>query len=200
MVNKNDTVICNLSNNEIKECILTSLKLIDSVVDRNDLHKRSYLERFIDLVLGEISEKTVIKWIQQNGKYAESAVDKQAQKPDVGHDIWLKDKNGVKIKCSVKSSISALKSDMNEILCQFKIASKKSEIRDVNVQVYFWLEIYNNPRITVPSDTNVAIIGWAGRNDVKNYSENAYATEQRKEIQVNLKDLRPMKELLNYIT
>lgn len=200
MVKKSDTVICDLSNDEIKECILTSLKLIDSIVDREDLHERSYLERFIDLVLGEISEKIVIKWIQQNGKYAESAVDKQSQKPDMGHDIWLKDRKGVKIRCSVKSSLSALKSDINEILCQFKIASKKSEIRDVNVQVYFWLKIHSNPRTTVPSNTNVAIIGWAGRNDIKNCSENAYATEQRREVQLNLKNLRPMKELLQYIT
>ena len=199
MVNKADTVMCNLSNEEIRAGIVTSLDLIDSVIDRGDLHDRSYLERFIDLILGEISEKIVIKWIRQNGKYAESAVDKKSRKPDMGHDIWLKNKNGEKIKCSVKSSLSALKSDMDAILCSFKIASKKTEIREVNVQVYFWLEIYNNPRTTVPSDTHAAMIGWAGRNDISECTETAYATERRKKVQLYLKDLRPMEELLQYI-
>lgn len=199
MITKDDTILCDLTNDEIRECIVTALDLIDGIVDRGDLHERSYLERFFDLVLGEISEKMVIKWLRQNGKYAESAVDKKSGKPDLGHDIWLKDRKGTRIKCSVKSSLSALKSDMDEILANFKIACKKTETRDVNVQVYFWLEIYGNPRTTVPTDNHVAIIGWAGSKDVAMYEEEAYTTEQRKKVQLPLGNLRPMKELLIYI-
>ena len=89
---------------------------------------------------------------------------------------------------------------MNEILSTFKLASTKNELREINVQVYFWLEIHSNPRTTVPSDTNVAIIGWAGINDLDKIPEKKYETEQRPRIEIPLKDLRTMNELLNYIS
>ncbi len=199
MVDKENVIMCNLSSEEVKACIETALVLADFVVDRKDLHKRSYLERFINLVMGEIGEQSVLKWLKKNGKYAVSAVDKNSGKPDKGHDILLKNKKGGIIKCSVKSSLAAKKSEMNDILSTFNLASTKQEVRDVNIQVYFWLEIFKEPRTIVPSEAHAAIIGWAGKNDLEKIPEKKYATEERKEVQIYLKELRTMDSLLEFI-
>ena len=202
MVNKTDTIVCRLSNKELRECIATSTDMVGRIADRNDLHSRSYIERFINILMGEMSEQFVIKWIQAHGKHAESAVDKQSDKPDLGHDIWLMSTDGRPIKCSVKSSLSAKIPDMDRILDTFKLASTKRELRDVNVQVYFWLEQdpkEGSARVTVPSETNAAIIGWIGKNDAENCSEKSYSTEKRPEIQLRLRELNRMEDLLQYI-
>ena len=202
MVKPEDIIPCGLTDEEVKGCIVTALQLSDSMIDRADLHTRTYLERFFDLVMGEISEQTVLKWARDNGKYAESAVDKASGVPDLGHDIYFKRKRGTQtglVKCSVKSSLSAVISDPSKILSTYSLASKRSEIGDVNVQVYFWLRVSGAPRTTVPSTENMGIIGWLGHKEASLYKEQSYATERRPEIQAKLKDLHPMKELLPYL-
>lgn len=205
MVSPKDIITCDLTDDEIKACIATALRLADTMIDRADLHGRTYLERFIDLVMGEIAEQTVLKWVRENGKYARSAVDKTSGVPDLGHDIYFKRAGGGStdlVKCSVKSSLSALISDPQALLSTYNLASKRSEIRDVNVQVYFWLQTKTkkgSPRTTVPSTKNMAIIGWLGRKEANEREEQSYATERRPEIQVKLEELRPMKDLLTYL-
>lgn len=202
MVSPEDIIPCDLTDDEIKECIATALRLADTMIDRADLHGRTYLERFIDLVMGEIAEQTVLKWVRENGKYARSAVDKASGVPDLGHDIYFKrarEGQTELVKCSVKSSLSVLYSERAKILSKFSLASKRSEIRDVNIQAYFWLQTSGSPRTTVPSTKNMGIIGWLGRNEAKGLKEQAYKTEKRPEIQVKLKELHPMSELLPFL-
>lgn len=188
----------NLLDKDIHEIVEIANKITPNIIDRADLHKRDYLERFIDVLMGEIAERVVIKWLNENGKYAVSAVDKNSEKPDAGHDILLKDQYGKSIKGSIKSSLSVFKEEINDIL-DFTIASKESEIRDVNIQVYFWLEIHAKKgyRVNVPSMCNFAIIGWVGKNDIKKFV--SYKTENRKAPNKKLKEMRPMKILLEYI-
>ena len=200
MIEPFDTVPYGLSPAQLKECIANALPLTDSITDRSDLHNRSYLERFTDVLLGEISERMVIEWLHSQGKYAESAVDKHAEHPDLGHDIWIKHKNGKIIKRSVKSSLSALKTNMKDILSTFSPAFKANEIRDVNIQVYFWLNLYQNPRVSVPSENNAAVIGWMTGKALKSCSQQAYATEQRKKADTRLTDMRAMNDLLQWLS
>lgn len=155
----NDAVIkIDLSNIDMHNCVKNTQVLCETMIDRSDLHLRSYMERYIDIMMGEAAEMAVIKWLKQNGKYAVSAVNKKAGKPDSGHDIILKDIRGREIKCSVKSSLSVYKNKIDDILDTFTVATKSSELREVNIQVYYWLELNGENRTTVPSNDNMAII------------------------------------------
>lgn len=159
MAVNNDAVIkIDLSNIDMHNCVKNTQVLCETMIDRSDLHLRSYMERYIDIMMGEAAEMAVIKWLKQNGKYAVSAVNKKAGKPDSGHDIILKDIRGREIKCSVKSSLSVYKNKIDDILDTFTVATKSSELREVNIQVYYWLELNGENRTTVPSNDNMAII------------------------------------------
>lgn len=193
-----DVIMYTLSDKKMKECIDNARILIESMKDRKDLHKRDYLERYIDILMGEAAEQSVIEWINSKGKYAKSAVDKKSGKPDAGHDVVMRDKKGKEILCSVKSSLSVYKSDIKDIIKEFTIATKKSEVRKVNIQVYFWLILNGEHRVSVPSNGNMAIIGWVGENDIHGFSK--YATENRESPTIKLNEARSMNSLLNYIS
>lgn len=172
MIVKDDVVHIELNKPELDVCIDTAKYISGCIVDRKDLHARDDLERFINVLMGEVAEHMVIKWLTEQGKFAESAVDKKSDKPDFGHDIKVIKANGDEGFCSVKSSLS-YKLDVQEILNFCKIASKKSELRDINIQVYFWLTLNpkdNENRLTIPSLRQAAIIGWFGKNDLFNFA------------------------------
>lgn len=200
MVRKEDVILAPILDNEkVYDCMKVSLELIKSMIDRSDLHKRGEFERFINISMGEIAESAFIKWLRDNGKYAESAVDKHSNKPDKGYDVFL-NSNGKPIECSIKSSLSVFKSDIDDVLDNFTISTKQSEIRDVNVQIYFWLNLNGKPRYTVPSELNMAIIGWLGKNDFSNIAFESYATEHRQAPVKKLRDIRTMNSLLDWIS
>ena len=144
---------------------------------------------------------TVLKWLHSKGKYAVSTVDKTAAQPDLGHDLQLRDVKGNYIHCSIKSSLSALQA-LDYIVSNFKLATKQSELREVNIQVYFWLVINptgdNKSRTTVLSLRNLAIIGWFGVNDLKKFEN--YATENREAPTKPLKEARSMESLLSRLS
>lgn len=188
-----------LEDREIKECMETALRLLNSMHDRPDLHSRSCLERFNDIVMGEIAEQSVIKWIKSQGKFAQSAVDKSSGRPDGGHDIILRADDGRVVQCSVKSSLSVYKKEMDEIIREFRLSSKKGEIRDINIQAYFWLDLKGRPRVSTPSDRNMALIGWCGRRDLDGREEGNYATEARPVVGISLSELRSMKSLIDIL-
>lgn len=196
-----DVIQFELSKEDLNVCIDNAKNIMTTIIDRRDLHSRDDLERFNNLLMGEISEMMVLRWLHSHGKYAVSAVNKNSREPDIGHDLQLRDKNGRPIRCSVKSSLSALK-DLNYIINNFKLATKQSELREVNVQVYFWLVI--NPtnngesRTTVMSLRNSAIIGWFGAKDLSSFS--SYATENRQAPTKPLKEARCMANLLELLS
>lgn len=197
-VNKDVIIKIDLSNVDMHNCVENTQVLCETMIDRSDLHLRSYMERYIDILMGEVAELAVIKWLKQNGKYAVSAVNKKSGKPDLGHDIILKDICGREIKCSVKSSLSVYKNEIDDILDTFTVATKASELRKVNIQVYYWLELKGENRTTVPSNDNMAIIGWIGENDVKEFD--TYSTEKRQVAKIKLRNVRSMQSLLDYLS
>ena len=77
------------------------------------------------------------------------------------------------------------------------MATKASELRKVNIQVYYWLELNGESRTTVPSNDNMAIIGWIGENDVEEFD--TYNTEKRQVAKIKLRDVRSMQSLLDYL-
>ena len=188
-VNQDTVIKIALSENDLSSCIDNTQILCETISDRSDLHLRSYMERYIDIMMGEVAEAAVIKWLKQNGKYAVSAVNKSSGKPDSGRDIILRGKHKQEIECSVKSSLSVYKDNINDILDTFTIATKASELRKVNIQVYYWLKLKGENRITVPSNKNMAIIGWIGE----------YNTENRQVAKIKLRNIRTMKSLLDYL-
>lgn len=201
MINISDVVQFEINQTDLAICIENAKNTMTTIIDRRDLHSRDDLERFNNLLMGEISEMTVLKWLHSKGKYAVSAVDKTSKQPDLGHDLQLRDVSGNFIRCSIKSSLSALK-DLNYIIDSFKLATKQSELREVNVQVYFWLDITptgnNKSRTTVLSLRNSAIIGWFGMNDLNSFE--SYATEIREAPTRPLSDARSMESLLSFLS
>ena len=196
-VNQDTVIKIALSDKELSICTENTQILCKTISDRSDLHLRGYMERYIDVMMGEVAEAAVIKWLRQNGKYAVSAVNKSSGKPDSGRDLILKDKQKREIECSVKSSLSVYKDNMNDILDNFTIATKASELRKLNIQVYYWLKLKGENRVTVPSDKNMAIIGWIGENDVEEFG--TYNTEKRQVAKLKLRNIRTMQSLLDYL-
>lgn len=188
-----------LDDTSLNLCVDNAQKMLSKIVDRSDLHERDNLERFNNILMGEIAEQMVIQWFVSQGKFVESAVDKDSNTPDAGHDIWLKQLNGEKLKCSIKSSLSYSKG-AEGILSTFKLATTFNELRDINIQVYFWLNLYpaqNSSRKTFISFSNSAIIGWFGIKDLKNFK--SYNYEKRSAPTVPLNEARSMQSLLQYL-
>lgn len=200
MLKKEDAVFVSLEDRDIQDCIEIASKLCKSMIDRRDLHTRSYMERYIDILMGEVAERAVIKWLTSKGKYAVSAVNKDAAAPDLGHDINVRSTSGKSLRCSVKSSLSVYKSNVDDIIHNFTLASKKSELREINVQVYFWLALSGpSNRVTVPSNLNMAIIGWASEQDMQRSQFSSYNHEQRQCPGLKLSQIRSMESLLQYL-
>jgi hypothetical protein len=199
MVNKNDLVYIELDKQEFREAAEVALIIATSIPDRPDLHPRDLLERFIDCLMGEVAERMVLRWLHQNGKYAEPAADKKAAERDPGHDILLKLRTEEVVRASIKSSFSALKDDPGEILSTFTLAVTPNEIREINIQVYFWLSLWRSPRVTVPSMKQAAIVAWALDADLRKTNFKEYRGEERLAPELKLKDLRPPSELLDWL-
>lgn len=199
MISQADTIRIILGKRELADCIQNASIILQSITDRADLHARDELERFYNILMGEIAESMVQKWLKDNGKTVISAINKQSGKADDGHDLLLTSKDGCPIKCSVKSSLS-YKKDLAGIIDDFKLASTQHEIREVNIQVYFWLRLEvgkNDSRRTLPTLENCAIIGWFGSKDLQTFG--TYNHEQRQVPKVPLKHARPMQSLLALI-
>lgn len=199
-VQANQIITIDLTPEIVSRSIDVSKKITNSIIDRADLHQRDFLERFFDCLMGELAEQVVITWLINQNKYAVSAVDKTAATPDLGHDIWLKDLNGGKIRASIKSSLSATKNNPMDILNTFTLATNSKELRDINIQVYFWLSPWSTPRITVPSLKNAGIFAWAAESDLSVGEFAAYKGEERMAPRKRLAELRPMSELLTILT
>lgn len=193
-----DVIHPSLPDNELATCITVASRIAPSIGDRADLHARDGLERFINVLLGEVAESMVLRWLREQGKCAMPAGDKRGDEPDAGHDLLLRHR-GRELRCSVKSSLSALH-ELPRVLEEFTLATKRVELRAVNVQVYFWLDVRGNGghRTTVPSLKRAAIIGWAGLRDVQQFRQ--YATEARQApAGFKLHQMRPMADLLPLI-
>lgn len=191
-----------LSDTDYLFCVDTARKLCESIVDRHDLHGRDIMEKFNNVLMGEVAEMMVIRWLQSNGKYAVSAVDKSSGQPDQGYDICLKNRKNREVRCSVKSSLS-FKLPPSVILKSCKLASKRSEIKDVNIQVYFWLNL--NPgnagsRVTTPCINNAAIFSWLGGRDTNKFQTASYSNQDREVLECVLEQGRSMDNLLKFIS
>lgn len=194
-----DTVQITLEDAEIHDLVVQANELALNIVDRRDLHQRDHLERVINVLLGDTAEYMVIKWLQSNGKTARSSVDKKSGEPDAGHDLIVISNSTTKeVECSVKSSLSVYK-DLDGILNEFRLATKRSELKKINIQVYFWLEPRGNPRITVPSTNKAAVIGWFTDEDVAKGGFTKYATESRETPNIILREARSMRSLLDLL-
>lgn len=207
-VTLDDVIARNLSQDDIAKCIHNASTLLPHISDRNDLHQRDYLERFIDVLIGEVAELIVIRWLRDNGKFAVSAVDKSSGSPDLGHDIWVIDKeNNCLSKTSIKSSISA-KLNPDRILKEMRLAARRLELCEFNIQVYFWLKIDAQKdldrsevghRIVVPAISQSAIMCWFSNDDLQNEVFSAYKVEKRQAPNVQLSSGRAMATFLDRV-
>jgi hypothetical protein len=185
----------------LKTCINNAQELLATMVDRANLHTRDDLEKFLNLLMGEIAEQAVLSWLKKEGKYAVSVVDKTSGAPDAGHDLELLSTNNKKVQCSIKSSFSFAKQP-GEIIKNFRLATTPSELREINVQVYFWIDPFKpsgQPRTTLPSLTNCAMIGWFGKDDLDKKKFEPYNGEMRAAPVSKLDNARTMDSLLKFI-
>lgn len=194
-----DAIRVALEASEIHDLIAQANEISLNIVDRPDLHERDFLERFVNVLLGETAEFMVIKWLQSNGKYARSGVDKKSGAPDAGYDLIVRKKGtGEEIQCSVKSSLAA-KFGLEKIISDFTLATTRSEVRAVNIQVYFWLEIDRTPRLTLPASDRAAIVGWFAQKDLTGENFSRYKTERRESPAAKLSEARSMRSLLDFV-
>lgn len=201
LVTVEDIIYIKLSDFDYLTCVDTARKLCESIVDRRDLHGRDIMERFNNVLMGEVAEMMVIRWLQNNGKYAVSAIDKSSGQPDQGYDICLKDAQNKEVRCSVKSSLS-FKLPPHAILKACKLASTRSEIKDVNIQVYFWLNLNPNDagsRATTPCINNAAIFSWLGGRETDKFQTARYRNQNREVLECVLEKGRSMNSLLPFI-
>lgn len=198
MVELKDVVHQILNDEQMDLCINNAQITLKTVVDRHDLHSRDQLEKFNNILMGEVAEQMVLQWLLSNGKQAYSIVDKSSGKPDDGYDLKLKSWDGRSVECSVKSSLS-YKMGIDGILKYFKLASTPKELRDINIQVYFWLDLdpSKGSRTTLPSLKNSAIIGWFAKKDLVGF--NPYNKESRPAPNKPLIEGRKMESLLDYL-
>lgn len=199
MIAVKDVVFVPLNPQNLNTAIDNAQIILDSIIDRGNLHSRDKLEQFNNILMGEIAEQMVMQWLSDNGKFVQSSVDKNSGVADLGHDLYLKNrKNNEIITCSIKSSLSYSKG-LDGILQYFKLATTPTELRSVNIQVYFWLDL--NPQIgsrtTVTSFKHSAIIGWFGYNDLIEFD--SYNREKRLAPVQTLQNARTMQELLDYL-
>lgn len=187
-----------LSGEVLTTAVQTASRVSRHVVDRSDLHGRDPLERFTNVLLGELAEQAVLAYFQQQNRYAVSAVDKNAQQPDAGHDILIRRANGTEATCSVKSSLS-YKLDLPGILSICRPAFRRAEVRDVNVQVYFRYNLGGQPRLVVPSLEEAYIIGWTNRQTLLGGGFGHYAGEEREVANIRLQEISPMRELVPHL-
>jgi hypothetical protein len=185
----------------LNSCINNAQGLLATMIDRANLHARDDLEKFFNLLMGEIAEHMVLGWLTKKGKFAVSAVNKTSGQPDAGHDLELLAIDGRKVRCSIKSSFSFAKQP-SEIIKLFKLATTPSELREINIQVYFWIDPHKpagQPRTTLPSLTNCAMIGWFPKDDLEKQKFAAYNGEMRVAPIAGLEHARSMNSLLAFI-
>ncbi len=156
------------------------------------------LNRYIQVVMDELAERMVIQWLQTNGKFAESAVDKGATNPDLGHEIWVTDIRGVKVRAAIHTFLSTNKSEMPEMLESHSLSVETDHLCGINFSVVYWLQLREKPRVKLPSLQQSAIIGWASD---KNFREAAKAQPANggKYAALKFGDLRPVEELLQFL-
>lgn len=188
-----------LPEDTFRTAVQTALKLTPSVVDRPDLHGRDMMERFYNVLNGEIAEQAIIVYLQQQGKFAQSSVDKDAARPDLGHDIFVRRSDGTRATCSVKSSLS-YQFGIEGILQHFRPAFKPSELREFNIQVYYHYNLSQQPRLTVPALVGADIIGWGSFQDLSRASSTAYQGEGRRVLDIKLGQMLPMAALLTLLS
>ncbi|MFK7602973.1 hypothetical protein ACI3L1_12265 [Deinococcus sp. SM5_A1] len=179
----------------VQTAAITCARLLPHVRDRADLHGRDPLEKYHNLLMGEIAELAVISYLVGQGKYAVSAVDKEAATPDAGHDILVRRRDGTAAKCSVKSSLS-YRHAIEAIPGQFRPAFNRREPRDINIQVYFHYQLNAEPRTTVAASAHAYIIGWASEKKLLDSGFSVYNGEKRWVADLKLADLSPLAELL----
>ncbi|CAM4017599.1 hypothetical protein [Deinococcus frigens] len=184
-----------VSEEMVGAAAITCARLLPHVRDRADLHGRDPLEKYHNLLMGEVAELAVIAYLTGQGKSAVSAVDKAATTPDAGHDLLVCRENGTAAKCSVKSSLS-YRHGIGAIPGQFRPAFNRREPRDINIQVYFHYRLDSEPRTTVAASTHAYIIGWASEKKLLDSGFIVYNGEKRRVADLKLADLSPMAELL----
>jgi hypothetical protein len=201
MISETDIEKIQIDLPTLKTCIDIAQQLLPTMIDRANLHDRDDLEKFLNLLMGEIAEQAVLGWFLKRGKWAASVVDKKSGIPDAGHDLELISINQKKVRCSIKSSFSFAKQP-SDIIKQFKLATTPGELREINIQVYFWIDPFKptgQPRKTLPSLTNCAIIGWFAKEDLVNQRFTAYNGEMRAVPVAVLENARSMNSLLSFI-
>lgn len=190
-----------LKESDLIDAVKVASTIMQAISDRPDLHSRDPLERFIDLVLGEVAERAVYAWLRKNDKNTER-VQKNYRGPDPGYDLIVKNPGREPITISVKSSVSVYKSEIPKILDTFTLAVTPAEAAkaDAHVQVYYWLEPQAQIRTSVPSLSKAIIVAWALKNDLVKEDYTSYTSrEQRRAPEKRLRELRPMQELLKHV-
>lgn len=197
MLQNNDIVPVTLTKDEFDQCVVTALEISHSIVDRHDLNGRDHLDRFINLLQGECAEHAVRSYFNSH-EIAAVSPDKLARRgPDKGIDLYLPAPNRSKpLICSVKSSTSYAFSPP-ALLDEMTLASTPKEVRDINIQVMFWLELKKRPRQVVPSLRNAAVIGWFTPDQLTTFAP--YSTQRREQSQIPLRQAHSMAELVKLL-
>jgi len=164
---------------------------------QNNTHS-DLLHQWVQELMEELAERMVIHWLRSNGKFTEPVTDKGATHPKRTHEIWVTDIRGVKVKAAIYTTLSTNKSDIPSILRTHSLSVDPDKMCGINFSVGYWLQLWEKPRVKIPSLQRAAIIGWASD---KNFREAVKSRETHHHNYVAIKfcDLRPVNELLQFL-
>jgi hypothetical protein len=156
------------------------------------------LQYFIRILMGELAEQKVLQWLQAKGKTFGLIVDKGATKPDLSHEVRLSDVRGKQITARVHTFFSTGETDITKILKTNLFVLDANDLRGINIAVYFWIPEGHDGFGRLPSLQHAAIFGWASD---KNFREAGVSQRQSvgKEYSIQLSNLRPLDELLQFL-
>lgn len=172
--------------------VLTHQDANPSVVQYDPLHD------FTKLLLDETAERLVLAWLQAQGKFAETAIEKGSSVPDLSHEIWVSDIRGVKVKASVQTFLSTNKSVIEEILQTHWFSMNTDKVCGINFSVVFWLQLKEKPRIQLPSLRQVALMGWISDKNLRELG-NIKGAGAEKRNSIKMAELRTLHELLQFL-
>jgi hypothetical protein len=168
------------------------------VLTHDNFSRSDPLNKFIQVLVDELSERMVVQWLHANGKFAEAVSDKGATTPDLSHEIWVTDIRNVKVRAAIHTFLSTNKSEISDILQFHSLSVDVNHMCGINFSVGYWLQLREKPRVKLPSLRQAAIIGWASDKNLRETikSQTGYPG---KYAAIKFCDLRPVNELLQYL-
>lgn len=158
------------SPDEVKNC-LDAARVVSNNIEiyykNNALpDSRGVIERYIQSLMGELSEHAVYHWFDDNGIDVRFTGGKSLVKPDPGYDLIIY-ANSKELTCSVKSVLLYNSDNLSNELKTRTIRISAEKAADINIQVFFIPEDKDKFADRLPTEKNMMIVGWFNKKQLQ---------------------------------